>query len=106
MRESLKESWDKFSLIEQMGNIGSEVGRAAKSDAKDPGSFSGASYRALELFDLTLSDSRWIGRLREIGRVKEVFSDIVWGDKKYQTTLSDLERYFMHFALAARLRIK
>ena len=104
MRESLKESWDKFSLIEQMGNIGSEVGRAARYEAKDSNGFSGASRRALELFDLTLRDKRWLGRLREVGRAREVFCDIVWGDNKYQTTLTDLERYFMPFAIATRLK--
>lgn len=104
MRESLKESWDKFSLIEQMGNIGSEIGRAARFKGKDSSSFAGAANRALELFDLTLRDRRWLGRLREIGRIREVFCDIVWGENQYQTTLSDLERYFIYFATAARLR--
>lgn len=104
MRDGLKESWDKFSLIEQMGNIGSEIGRAAQSEGKDASSFDGATSRALELFDLTLRDRRWLGRLREVGRIREVFCDIIWGENKYQTNLSDLERYFMHFAIAARLQ--
>ncbi|MDO8471147.1 MAG: hypothetical protein Q7S49_00860 [bacterium] len=104
MRASLKESWDKFSLIEQMGNIGSEVGRAARLEGKDSSGFTGAANRALELFDLTLRDRRWLGRLREVGRAREVFCDIIWGENKYETSLSDLERYFMHFATAARLR--
>lgn len=99
----IKKSWDKFSLIEQMGNIGSEIGRAARYQAKDPSGFSGASRRALELFDLTLRDERWLGRLREVGRAREIFCDIVWGDNKYQTTLADLERYFRPFAIATRL---
>ena len=103
MRESLKKSWDKFSLIEQMGNIGSEVGRAARLEGKDSSGFTGAADRALELFDLTLRDRRWLGRLREIGRVREVFCDIIWGKNQYQTNLYDLERYFMHFATAAQL---
>ncbi len=106
MRESLKESWDKFSLIEQMGNIGSEVGRVAKLDGKDSNGFFSAANRALELFDLTLRDRRWLGRLREVGRAREIFCDIIWGENKYKTSLSDLERYFIHFAIAARLRVK
>jgi len=104
MRDSLKESWDKFSLIEQMGNIGSEIGRAARLEGGDSDGFGSAVNRALELFDLTLRDGRWLGRLREVGRAREVFCDIIWGENQYKTSLSDLERYFMHFATAARLR--
>lgn len=106
VREDLKERWSKFTLMEQMGNIGSEVGRAAKAEQTDPEHFSNSVKRALELFDLTLNDKRWLGRLREVGRVREVFCDAIFGDKQYQTNLSDLERYFMYFALAARVALK
>lgn len=105
MRESLKKSWDQFSLIEQMGNIGSEIGRAARLENTDSSGFVSAANRALELFDMTLRDRRWLGRLREIGRVREIFCDIIWGENKYKTGLSDLERYFTYFAIAARLRV-
>lgn len=104
VRKSLEESWNKMSLVEQMGNIGSEVGRAARAQNQKDESFSGATARTLELFDLTLRDRRWLGRLREIGRVREIFCDIVFGNQKYQTTLSDLEKYFMNFAIVARLQ--
>lgn len=104
VRKSLEESWGKMSLVEQMGNIGSEVGRAARAQGQKDESFSGATTRALELFDLTLRDKRWLGRLREIGRVREIFCDIVFGNQKYQTTLLDLEKYFMNFAIVARLQ--
>ncbi len=103
-RQSLEESWNKMSLVEQLGNIGSEVGRAAKVHDRNDVDFSGATTRALELFDLTLRDKRWLGRLREIGRVREVFCDIIFGDKQYQTTLSDLENYFLNFAMLARMQ--
>ncbi|OHB10865.1 MAG: hypothetical protein A3H60_01925 [Candidatus Zambryskibacteria bacterium RIFCSPLOWO2_02_FULL_44_12b] len=105
VRKSLEDSWGKMSLIEQMGNIGSEVGRAAQAQKEDSESFSGAATRTLELFDLTLRDERWLGRLREIGRVREIFCDIVFGEQKYKTTLTDLEKYFMNFAVAARLQV-
>jgi len=89
--------WHKMSLVEQLANIGSEVGRAAKWQDKDDKVFDGAVKRALELFDLTLEDTRWIGRLREIGRLKELFCDGVMGGKEYGTTLLDLEIYFLPF---------
>src|SRR3989338_6753447 len=89
--------WYKMSLAEQLANIGSEVGRAAKWQGKDDKLFDGAIKRALELFDLTLEDNRWVGRLREVGRLKEVFCDGVLGGKEYGTTLLSLETYFLPF---------
>jgi hypothetical protein len=53
--------------------------------------FEGAVVRALELFDLTLSDPRWRKRLKEIARAREVFCDAVHGGQTYNTTLEDLE---------------
>lgn len=94
--------WFELSLMEQLGNIGSEVGRARSWQGKDAIRFRRATDRALELFDLTLSDARWRGRLKEIGRAREVFCDAVLGGKEYRGSLADLERYFTHFALAAR----
>lgn len=97
-----KERWFTLSLAEQFGNIGSEVGRACTWQGKDERSFWGAVIRALELFDLTREDPRWKSRRTEIDRARESFADAVLGGKEYQSTLSDLERYFMPFALLAR----
>ena len=89
--------WHKMSLAEQLANIGSEVGRASRWQDRDAKLFQGAVRRALELFDLTLEDSRWRGRLKEIGRLKEVFCDGVLGGREYGTVLSSLEKYFLPF---------
>ena len=88
-----------MSLTEQMANIGSEVGRAAKWQKKDDDEiFYGAVARALELFDLTLADPQWQrGALLELGRLKEVFCDGVLGGKEYGTDLRGLEKYFYPF---------
>lgn len=96
--------WSQLSLIEQMANIGGEVSRAKNWEGKDETIFWNAISRALELFDLTIHDSRWRGRLQEIGRAKELFCDAVLGGKEYETQLSDLDPYFSQFALAARKR--
>lgn len=97
--------WRKLSLKEQMANIGGEVSRASRWQGKDEKLFWGAVERALELFDLTLEDSRWIGRRLEIARAREVFCDAVYGGKLYKNSLSDLARYFDQFAYAVRLRV-
>lgn len=97
--------WFELSILEQMGNIGSEVGRAAKWQKKDEERFRGAVTRALELFDLTLADPRWkgMGRWREIATARMLFCLAIEGQEdKYKTSLADLERYLFPFALAAR----
>lgn len=95
--------WFKLSLAQQLGNIGGEVSRALLAqNAANPVRFQNAVDRALELFDLTLSDNRWHGRLREVGRAREVFCDAISGGEEYGSSLSDLDRYFTSFALAAR----
>ncbi len=90
--------------MEQLGNIGSEINRAANAEGKDEERFRSAAERALELFDLTLSDSRWRGRQREIARAREVFCDTVFGTREYKDTLKNLLRYFDEFAYAARMK--
>ena len=97
--------WFEFSLAEQLANIGSEVGRAGKWQGRDENIFWGAVERALELFDLTLEDRRWRGRLWEIARVREVFCDTVLGGKNYRTPFKDLERYFLPFNFFARRKL-
>ena len=89
--------WHTLPLAEQLANIGSEVGRAAKWQDKDNARFDGAVKRALELIDLTLEDSRWRNRSQELGRLKEIFCDGVLGGKEYGTILSSLENYFLPF---------
>ena len=95
--------WYELSLMEQLGNIGSEVGRALRWEEKDRKYFDHAVERALELFDLTLADQRWRRRLKELTRAREVFCDAVSGGKEYKSSLADLDRYFFSFAFAARI---
>ncbi len=95
------ESWAKFTLEEQLGNIGSEVSRAIRA-ADDPEYYWGAVSRALELFFLTIADPRWRNRLKEIVRVKELFCAAALGSDEFKTTLKDLDTYFTYFALVAR----
>ncbi len=103
--DSVVERWRRMTLAEQIGNIGSEVSRTASAQGKDESRFNNALARALELFDLTLSDLRWRGRLWEIGRMREVFCDTVLGGAEYGDNLVSLQKYFDQFAyVATRLR--
>jgi len=96
--------WQELSLTEQLANIGSEVGRTGKWFQKNEEYFKGAFARAIELFELTLSDTRWnYSQLKEIGRVKEVFCDAAEGGKEYKSSFEDLDKYFLLFALKLRM---
>lgn len=97
-----QERWQEFSLAEQLGNIGSETNRALKWRGKDEALYESALQRAFELIDVTLADSRWRGRLKEIMRLRELFVDAVFGGKEYASTLEDIDRYLFQFALAAQ----
>ncbi len=64
--------WHQLSLAEQLGNIGSEISRAARWSGRNDELSRGALERALELFDLTLDDPRHRrspARLRELAQV-------------------------------------
>lgn len=95
--------WFKLSLCEQMANIGSEIIRAFKWHQKnEKRHLEKAIERALELFDLTLSDKRWKNRAKEIARMREVICDFFYGGNQYSSSPLSLDNYFLHFALAAR----
>ena len=96
------EGWFKMSLIEQMANIGSEVSRALRA-RNNQGRYWGAATRALELFYLTIEDTRWKrGQLKEILRVRELFCAAILESTEFNTSLEDLDEYFMYFALLAQ----
>jgi len=97
-----KGRWQKLSLVEQMGNIGSEIGRAIKWQNKNEELFWNAIERGFELLDLTIADPRWRKRLKELTRVREFLNDAILGEKEYGSVLKDFEEYFFQFAFAAQ----
>lgn len=103
---NLAERWRQFNVLEQMANIGGEVYRTFLWQKRgDLPASEQAAAKALELFDLTLADPRWVktkGRLKEIGRARELFCDLFFGSNQYGETEEKLTRYFDEFALAAR----
>lgn len=95
--------WHTMTLHEQLGNLGSEVHRVVMWKEKDVKEAERAFERALELFDLTLTDPRWLAarRLKEIFRAREFFCAAHLGQPRGMT-LQDLDDYFFQYALAAR----
>lgn len=94
--------WGKLDVFNQMGNIGSEVGRAlaAKRQGKLERMLS-AFYRGMDLINATAeswAEQRCAG-IPELLCARELFAESVLTDKLDTT----LEKYFMQFAVAARL---
>lgn len=97
--------WWELSIAQQLGNVGSEVSRAARWMGRSPEQAQNALYRALELLDLTLADPRLRqspARLREIARAREVVADFFAGPNEYRSTAASLQKYFDAYALACR----
>jgi hypothetical protein len=101
-----RERWAELTIFEQMGNIGSEVGRAISADRAGRDQWrDGAIDRAIDLFNATAEvwikqEQPW--RAREVLRAKEAFLSLFFGPTDIVVDADELERYFMQFALAAR----
>ena len=105
-RQAAAGGWARLDLVEQLGNIGSEVERAIRAhEAGRKSRFEGALARALELFDLTAADPRWHGhRCQEVLRAREEFCRLFFDSDVPPDSADGLRRYFFGFAYAARMR--
>ena len=104
-RELAAGRWWTLTLAQQLGNVGSEVSRAARWTGRKSDLAERAFHRALELFDLMLDDPRhrqMPQRLREIARAREVVADFFAGTNEYRSTATSLQKYFDAYAVAAR----
>jgi len=96
--------WFKFSLVEQLANVGSEIERTIIWKNKDINLRNKAFERALELLDLTIADPKNRKRLKEILRVREALADHFVFDNEYNSTDEQWQKYFFQFNYAAALR--
>lgn len=95
--------WKELSFVEQMANIGSEVGRALNWRSKGNDAYCQNAFdRALELLDFTLDSVKGFPRLKEVARLREAIADYFFGTNQAAFTEESLKRYFMHFTFAAR----
>jgi hypothetical protein len=98
--------WARLDIFNQMGNIYSEVGRSFKTkDQQNSKDHEEAVSRAIDLFDATIRAliAQKSPKSKEVLRAKEQFLDITFNDKATPEATQSLDRYFMQFALAARL---
>lgn len=95
-----KDRWQAMTLFEQMGNIGSEVGRTFSALRRnDDVAAQAAFYRGLDLIDASAEHlaEQNSPRLKELLRAREVFAANVLARHD-----NGLEEYFMHYAIAVR----
>ena len=96
--------WEKFTLMEKMGNIASEVYRTIKR--KQDGDSIGAEnsfYMVLVLYDKSVNcHSQEVGFVKEAELFREVFCDYFWDGSDYDVSAEQIMDYLMPFALKAR----
>ncbi len=99
------ERWFKFSLMEQLANVGSDIERTIKWKQKGNLEYSKAAFeRALELLYFTVEDPKNRGpKLREILRSREALVDHFMYDNEYNTTDEQWQKYFFQFNYAAAM---
>jgi len=100
-----RERWAQLTFNEQMGNIGSEVGRAIIAHRNgNAARESRAIDRAIDLFSATvevLIGTAYSYRLKEVLRARDEFLRLFF-DGTFEQDAHNIERYFMYFAYAAR----
>ena len=97
--------WFKFSLVEQLANVGMDIDRTIRArNAGDLELSKQAFERALELLTLTIMDPKHKNRLRELTRVREALIDYFVYDNEYQSTDQAWQNYFLDYNYAAAVR--
>ena len=94
--------WQELSWAQQLGNIGSEIGRAGYWHSKnDLVTTQNCLVRVLELLDLSLDYKHWTStQVRELAIFREVVADWYSGEKQYNVPPEILEEYCTQFVLA------
>lgn len=97
------ERWARFTIYEQLANVGCDVDRAIRWRNKGEPEYSRQAFeRALELLDLTIRDPKNKGpKLKELLRVREVWVDYFLYDNQYHFTDEFWHNYFYYFSYIA-----
>jgi len=99
------ERWFKFTLMEQLANVGMDVSRTINWKNKGNSEYSRTAFeRSLELLDLTISDEKNRKRLKEILRVREALVDYFVYDNIYDTSDKFWQDYFYNYNYAAAIQ--
>lgn len=99
------ERWFKFSLFEQLANVGMDIERTIQWKKNGNQEYSQQAFeRAMELLDLTIADTKnQKGTRKELTRVREALKDYFVFDNEYVSTNEFWQSYFYDFAYAAAI---
>lgn len=100
-----QERWNLFSMVEQLANVGADVGRVIRGRNQRDQVYSDAALdRALELLDLSIADPKNKKFLKELLRVRETLVDYFMYDNEYGSSDQLWEDYFYCFGYAAAIQ--
>lgn len=96
-----RKRWQQLSLLEQMGNIGSEVGRSLRAKRQNDDQAAEMAFsRTLDLIEASIKSFKTYPKLKELMRAKREYMHAYFEDRDPE----GIENYFMQFAIAARLQ--
>lgn len=100
------ERWFKFSIFEQLANVGTDIARTIQWKKNANLEYSEKAFeRAMEFLDLTISDPKnKRGTLKELVRVREALKDYFVYDNEYKTTEEFWLQYFYDFNYAVAIQ--
>jgi hypothetical protein len=100
------ERWFKFSLFEQLANVGADVARVIRWKNEGNVDYSEKAFEgALELLDLTVADPKNKGpRLKELLRVREALVDYFMYDNEYGSSDELWDNYFYFYGYIAAIQ--
>ena len=100
-----RERWAQLTFYEQMGNIGSEVGRSIIAHRNGNNERKNRAIdRAIDLFSATVEvtvGTSYAYRLKEVLRARDEYLRLFF-DGTFDHDADNIERYFMDFAYMAR----
>jgi len=100
------ERWFKFSILEQLANVGTDIERAIQWRKREEIEDSKMAFeRAMDLLELTIADPKNQGaRLKELLIVREALIDYFVGNNQYSSTDEAWQNYFYDFNYAAAIQ--
>ncbi len=104
-RDLISDRWFKFSLFEQLANVGADIERTIQWKQHGNIDYSKDAFeRALELLNLTIADPKNSGAsLKELVRVREALIDHFVYDNEYATADDTWQQYFFDFNYAVAI---
>lgn len=100
------ERWQRFSLFEQLANVGMDIERTIQWRNKGDADYSQKAFaRAIELLDLTIADPKHTkGCIKELTLTREALFDHFVNGNNHASTDEQWQKYFYDFAYAAAIQ--